>query len=53
MIVTDLDRCQQASFSCNFSLADAIVLNAARKLRARILTGDPDFKSIDEAVMLK
>ena len=36
----------------NFSLADAFVLQTARKLGCRILTGDPDFKEIDEARML-
>ncbi len=36
----------------NFSLADAFVLSAARKLHTKILTGDPDFEGIPEAVML-
>ncbi|MGI0078155.1 MAG: PIN domain-containing protein [Nitrososphaerales archaeon] len=36
----------------NFSLADAFVLAAARKLKAKVVTGDPDFKNIDDAVML-
>ncbi len=39
--------------SPNFSLADAFVLQAAKKLRARILTGDPDFRRVDGAVMVK
>lgn len=33
----------------NFSLADAFVLQAARSKAARVLTGDPDFKGINEA----
>jgi predicted nucleic acid-binding protein len=36
----------------NFSLADAFVLQTARKRGCRILTGDPDFKDIKEARML-
>jgi len=35
-----------------FSLADAFVLLTARKLNARILTGDFDFKGFKEAVMI-
>jgi len=38
--------------SPNFSLADAFVLQTARKLGCRILTGDPDFKRMKEARML-
>lgn len=37
----------------NFSLADAFVLHAARKLNCRVLTGDPDFRGIKEAIMLR
>jgi predicted nucleic acid-binding protein len=37
----------------NFSLADAFVLATARKMNATVVTGDPDFKNIDEAVLLK
>lgn len=36
----------------NFSLADAFVLHGARKLGARVLTGDPDFQGIKEAIMI-
>ncbi len=36
----------------NFSLADAVVLHLARKEKARVLTGDPDFDGVDEAVMI-
>lgn len=37
----------------NFGLADSFVLSAARKMGANVLTGDPDFKGIPEAVFLK
>jgi PIN domain nuclease of toxin-antitoxin system len=36
----------------NFSLADAFVLAAARKIKAKVLTADPDFKNIENAIML-
>ncbi len=36
----------------NFSLADAFVLHAARKLKAKVLTGDPDFQGLRDAIML-
>lgn len=36
----------------NFSLADAVVLQLARKEKARVLTGDPDFRGIEEAEMI-
>jgi predicted nucleic acid-binding protein len=36
----------------NFGLADAFVLSAARKLGAKVLTGDPDFADIEDVVML-
>jgi predicted nucleic acid-binding protein len=38
--------------SPNFSLADALVLQAARKLKATVLTGDPDFERIEDSVVL-
>ncbi len=37
----------------NFGLADAFVLAAARKIGAKVLTGDPDFRGIPDAIMLK
>lgn len=37
----------------NFSLADAFVLQLARKLRGRVVTGDADFKGLEEAEFLK
>jgi len=38
--------------SKNFSLADAFVLHTARLFRAKVITGDPDFKGIKEVVMI-
>ncbi len=37
----------------NFGLADSFVLFTARKLGAKVHTGDPDFRGIQDAVMLK
>ena len=37
----------------DFGLADAYVLATARKLKSRVLTGDPHFKSVKEAVLIK
>ena len=36
----------------NFSLADAFVLATARRLKAKAVTGDIDFKNIDDVIML-
>src|SRR3989338_7018743 len=36
----------------DFGLGDAFVVIAARRLNAKILTGDPHFRNIKEAVML-
>ena len=36
----------------DFGLADAIVLLTARKLSAKIVTGDPHFKGFKEAVLV-
>lgn len=36
-----------------FSLADAFVLRTARRMKAKVLTGDPDFVGIKEAIMLR
>ena len=38
--------------SKDFGLADAYVLATARMLKAKILTGDPHFKSLKEATMI-
>jgi len=37
----------------DFGLADAYVLATARKLKSKVLTGDPHFKNMKEAVLLK
>jgi len=37
----------------DFGLADALILTAARKLGAKILTGDPHFKSFKEVILIK
>ena len=37
----------------NFSLGDAFVLQTAKSINAKVLTGDPDFDGIKEAVMFK
>ena len=36
----------------DFGLADAFVLTTARKAGAKILTGDPHFKEIQEAIII-
>jgi len=36
----------------DFGLADAYVLATARKLKTKILSGDPHFKDVKEAVLL-
>lgn len=37
----------------NFGLVDSLILTLARKLNAKILTGDQHFKGFKEAIMLK
>jgi hypothetical protein len=37
----------------NFGLADSFVLHAARKIGGRVLTGDPDFRGVKDAIMLR
>ena len=37
----------------NFGLADSFVLQLARKTGSRVLTGDPDFKSVKEAHIIR
>jgi predicted nucleic acid-binding protein len=36
----------------DFGLADAYILAAARKLKSKIVTGDPHFQGIKEAIMI-
>jgi hypothetical protein len=37
----------------DFGLAHAHVLATARKLKSKVLTGDPHFRNVKEAVLLK
>ncbi len=37
----------------NFGLADAYMLATARKLKSKVLTGDPHFESVKEAILIK
>ena len=37
----------------DFGLADAYVLATARKLKSKVLTGDPHFKNMKEAILIK
>src|SRR4030043_177825 len=37
----------------DFGLADAYVLATAKKLKTKVLTGDPHFESMKEAVLIK
>jgi predicted nucleic acid-binding protein len=37
----------------DFGLADSYVLATARKLKTKILTGDPHFRNLTEAVLIK
>jgi predicted nucleic acid-binding protein len=39
--------------SPGFGLADAMVLQLARKVGARVLTGDQDFRGVKEALLLR
>ncbi len=39
--------------SPNFSLSDAFVLQLAKKLGAKVLTGDLDFQGVKDAVLVK
>ena len=38
--------------SPGFGLGDSFVLQLARKVKAKVLTGDPDFSGMKEAIML-
>lgn len=37
----------------NLSFADSFVIQLARKKGAKVLTGDPDFRGLEEAVLLE
>lgn len=51
--VVGLLHAEVKSKNRNFGLADAFVLAAARKIGAKVLTGDPDFRGIPDAIMPK
>jgi predicted nucleic acid-binding protein len=44
---------QMRQTSKDFGIADAFILAAANKLEAKIITGDPHFKGLKNAVMIK
>jgi predicted nucleic acid-binding protein len=43
---------QQRKTAPDFGLADAYVLALARKIKAKVLTGDPHFRGIKDATLL-
>jgi predicted nucleic acid-binding protein len=45
-------HCEMRKAQKDFGLADAYILATARKLKSKILTGDPHFKELKEAIML-
>ena len=46
-------HCEMRRTKRDFGLADAYVLAVARTVNAKILTGDPHFRSVKEAVLIK
>ncbi len=46
-------HCEMRRSLKDFGLADAYVLATARKLKAKVLTGDMHFKDVKEAVLIK
>ena len=46
-------HCEMRKTAKDFGLADAYVFATARRLKANILTGDPHFKPLKEAIMIK
>jgi len=46
-------HCEMRKTEKDFGLADAYVLATARRLKSKILTGDPHFKPLKEAIMIK
>lgn len=47
-----LIHCDMRKTQKDFGLADAYILATARKLKSKILTGDPHFKGVKEAIMI-
>ena len=48
-----LFHCKMRQTSKDFGIADAFILAAANKLEAKIITGDPHFKGLENAIMIK
>ena len=46
-------HCEMRRSLKDFGLADAYVLATARKLKAKVLTGDMHFKDVKEAVLIR
>jgi predicted nucleic acid-binding protein len=46
-------HCEMRKTKRDFGLADAYVLAVARTINAKILTGDPHFRSVKEAILIK
>ena len=46
-------HCEMRKTKRDFGLADVYVLAVARTVNAKILTGDPHFRSVKEAVLIK
>jgi predicted nucleic acid-binding protein len=46
-------HCEMRKTNRDFGLADAYVLAVARTVNAKILTGDPHFRGVKEAVLIK
>ena len=46
-------HCEMRRSLKDFGLADAYVLATARKLKAKVLTGDMHFKGVKEAVLIR
>ena len=48
-----LIHCEMRKTLKDFGLADAYILASARKIDAKILTGDNHFKDVKEAILIK
>lgn len=47
-----LIHCEMRKTIKDFGLADAYILAAARKLKSKIVTGDPHFQGVKEAIII-
>ncbi|MGD6851580.1 MAG: PIN domain-containing protein [Candidatus Bathyarchaeia archaeon] len=47
-----LAHCEMRKTQKDFGLADAYIIAAAKKLKSKILTGDPHFQGTKEAIMI-